>query len=256
MCPCAQRALARQIPRGACLDSGYRILARPFARALNHSLGSGRKHHARCPGRACVGRASPFAKNLGQDLNGGADRVHSGCFSTGSAVLGFYALPLVPGMPHLGPLTAAIIVLSLIGASYGAEIVRSGIESISVGQRDACHALGLSRRDGFVQVILPQALTQIVPAFGSLAADMVKWTSIVSFVGVQDVLYAANSVRTATYATVPVFCLLAALYWGLCVLSGMIFRAVEKQLPLTRARRAAAPGTVAADALASSQGRG
>ncbi len=168
----------------------------------------------------------------------------------------FYALPLVPGMPHLGPLTAAIIVLSLIGASYGAEIVRSGIESISVGQRDACHALGLSRRDGFVQVILPQALTQIVPAFGSLAADMVKWTSIVSFVGVQDVLYAANSVRTATYATVPVFCLLAALYWGLCVLSGMIFRAVEKQLPLTRARRAAAPGTVAADALASSQGRG
>lgn len=147
----------------------------------------------------------------------------------------FYALPLVPGMPHLSPLMAAILVLSLIGASYGAEIVRSGMESIPKGQHDACHALGLSSSQAFARVVLPQALSQIVPAFGSLAADMVKWTSIVSFVGVQDVLHAANSVRSATYATVPVYCVLALMYWGLCWLSGMGFRALEKKLPLNRA---------------------
>lgn len=150
----------------------------------------------------------------------------------------FYALPLVPGMPHLSPLTAAIMVLSLIGASYGAEIVRSAIEAIPRGQLDACHALGLTRYQAFSRIVLPQALSQIVPAFGSLAADMVKWTSIVSFVGVQDLLYAANSVRSATYATVPVFCLLALMYWALCVLSGAGFRALESALPLHRALKA------------------
>jgi polar amino acid transport system permease protein len=150
----------------------------------------------------------------------------------------FYALPLVPGMPHMSPMTAAILVLSLIGASYGAEIVRSGIETIPRGQLDACHALGLTRYQAFSRIVLPQALSQIVPAFGSLAADMVKWTSIVSFVGVQDLLYAANSVRSATYATVPVFCLLAVMYWALCVLSGAGFRALESVLPLNRALNA------------------
>lgn len=150
----------------------------------------------------------------------------------------FYALPLVPGMPHLTPMTAAIMVLSLIGASYGAEIVRSGIEAIPRGQLDACHALGLTRYQAFSRIVLPQALSQIVPAFGSLAADMVKWTSIVSFVGVQDLLYAANTVRSVTYATVPVFSLLALMYWVLCVFSGAGFRALESVLPLNRALNA------------------
>jgi His/Glu/Gln/Arg/opine family amino acid ABC transporter permease subunit len=151
----------------------------------------------------------------------------------------FYALPMLPWMPHLGPYTASILVLSLIGASYGAEIVRAGIEAVHRGQVDACHALGLNKLRSLTKVVLPQALSQIVPAFGSLAADMIKWTSIVSFVGVPDVLYVANSIRSETYETVSVFCLLAALYWVLCLLSGAAFRALEEVLPLNRALRAA-----------------
>jgi polar amino acid transport system permease protein len=151
----------------------------------------------------------------------------------------FYALPLLPGMPHLSPITASMLVLSLIGASYGAEIVRAGIETVHRGQGDACHALGLNKMQALIKVVLPQALSQIVPAFGSLAADMIKWTSIVSFVGVQDVLYVANNIRSATYETVSVFSLLAGLYWMLCLLSGFGFRALEEILPLNRALRVA-----------------
>ncbi len=158
----------------------------------------------------------------------------------------FYALPLLPGMPHLSPTAAAILVLALVGAAYGSEIVRGGIESVQRGQSEACHALGMTPMQTLRYVVLPQALSQIVPAFGSLAADMIKWTSIVSFVGVQDVLYAANNVRSATYETVTVFGLLAALYWLLCVISGQLFRAVERVLPLNRALRAA--GSASADA--------
>ncbi|KWV48088.1 hypothetical protein AS156_36580 [Bradyrhizobium macuxiense] len=151
----------------------------------------------------------------------------------------FYALPLLPGMPQLSPLAAAILVLALDGAVYGAEIVRAGIEAVNRGQADACHALGLSRFQSFTKVVLPQALSQIVPAFGSLARGMIKWTSIVSFIGVQDILYVANNVRAQTFETTIVFCLLAVLYWILTVLCGLVFRELEQVLPLNRALRAA-----------------
>ncbi|MGY3473537.1 amino acid ABC transporter permease [Bradyrhizobium ottawaense] len=151
----------------------------------------------------------------------------------------FYALPLVPGMPRLSPIAAAIFVLVLDGAAYGAEIVRAGIEAVHRGQTDACHALGLSKLQSFTKVVLPQALSQIVPAFGSLARSMVKWTAIVSFIGVQDVLYVGNYIRGQTFDTVAVFCLLGAIYWILTVLCGLAFRAIEEVLPLNRALRAA-----------------
>ncbi|RXG86640.1 amino acid ABC transporter permease [Bradyrhizobium zhanjiangense] len=151
----------------------------------------------------------------------------------------FYVLPLLPLMPQLSPLTASILVLSLDGAVYAAEIVRAGIEAVHRGQTDACHALGLSKLQSLTKVILPQALSQIVPAFGSLARDMVKWTSIVSFVGVQDVLYVANNVRSQTFEAAPVLCLLGALYWILSLLCAAAFRVLEHALPLNRALRAA-----------------
>ncbi|MCK1663524.1 amino acid ABC transporter permease [Bradyrhizobium sp. 153] len=151
----------------------------------------------------------------------------------------FYVLPLMPGMPQLSPLLASILVLSLDGAVYGAEIVRAGVEAVHRGQTDACHALGLNKTQSLTKVVLPQALSQIVPGFGSLARDMVKWTAIVSFVGVHDVLYVANNVRGQTFETVTVYCLVAAAYWMLCLLCAAAFRALEHALPLNRALRAA-----------------
>ncbi|SFK14533.1 amino acid ABC transporter permease [Bradyrhizobium sp. Gha] len=151
----------------------------------------------------------------------------------------FYALPLLPGMPRLSPLVAAILVLTLDGAAYGAEIVRAGIEAVHRGQTDACHALGVSKIQSFRKVVLPQALSQIVPGFGSLARSMIKWTAIVSFIGVQDVLYVANYVRGQTFDTLTVFCFLGAIYWILTALCGLTFRALEQLLPLNRALRAA-----------------
>lgn len=80
----------------------------------------------------------------------------------------YYALPLLPCMPRFSPVLASILVLALLGASYGAEVVRAGIETVQAGQFDACHALGLTPLQSIRLVILPQALSQIVPAFGTL----------------------------------------------------------------------------------------
>jgi len=167
----------------------------------------------------------------------------------------FYALPLIPWAPQLDPTAASVLVLSLVGGAYGAEIVRAGIMAIPRGQHEAGTALGLSPYRIMAKIVLPQSLSQIVPAFGSLAVDLVKWTSIVSFVGVQDVLYVANTVRTVTYETVTVYAVVGLAYWAGCLAVGFVFQAIERSLPLARAMRAAGaaksaiPGRIAEVAL-------
>ncbi len=151
----------------------------------------------------------------------------------------YYALPLVPGMPRLSPLAVSIVVLSLVGGAYGAEIVVSGLQAVPRGQPEAAHALGLSKHQTFIRIVLPQALTQIVPAFASLAIDMVKWTAIVSFLGVQDLLSVANTIRSITYSTVGVYLGVALIYLGLCLATSHLFRLLEQVLPLNRALAAA-----------------
>ncbi|MGZ5901614.1 MAG: amino acid ABC transporter permease [Reyranella sp.] len=153
----------------------------------------------------------------------------------------YYALPAVPGMPHFDPVAVSIVVLSLVGGAYGAEIVSSGLQAVPRGQAEAGQALGLSKYRTFSLIVIPQALSQIVPAFSSLAIDMVKWTSVASFVGVQDLLSVANMIRTSTYATVSTYVGVGALYFLLCLLTSWLFRLIERGLPLNRALRAAGP---------------
>lgn len=161
----------------------------------------------------------------------------------------YYAMPLIPGLPRFGdPTVAAIATLALVGGAYGAEIVRGAIISVPRGQWDAFQALGMTPTQGLVKIIVPQALTQVVPSFGSLAVDMVKWTSIVSFVGVQDLLYVGNSIRALTYQTVTIFSLLAATYWILCLMTSSFFRFVETLLPLNRALHRIQQSKIAAQA--------
>lgn len=150
----------------------------------------------------------------------------------------YYALPAVPGMPRFDAVTVAIVVLSLVGGAYGAEIVASALQAVPPGQAEASRALGLSKYRTFTLVVIPQALSQIVPAFSSLAIDMVKWTSVASFVGVQDLLSVANTIRTTTYATVSTYVGVGILYFLLCLLTSRFFAFVEHGLPLNRALRA------------------
>ena len=150
----------------------------------------------------------------------------------------FYALPLVPGAPQFSPLVASILVLSVIGGAYGAEIVSGGLRAVPPGQTEGARALGLSPLVILLRVTLPQALARVLPAFASLAVDMVKWTLIVSFVGVPDLLYTANAIRAVSYQTIPIYLALALIYWGLCTMTGLIFQALEYALPTSKARRA------------------
>jgi polar amino acid transport system permease protein len=106
---------------------------------------------------------------------------------------------------------AAYVGLSLDVAAFSSEIVRGGLLSVDHGQTEAAQALGLGRARTFRKIVLPQAMPSIVPASGNLLIGMLKATSIVSVIAVQDLLYSTQLVYNQNYLVIPL--LLVATVW-------------------------------------------
>ncbi|MFI6336389.1 amino acid ABC transporter permease [Streptomyces sp. NPDC050535] len=116
-----------------------------------------------------------------------------------------------------GPVTVAIIGLTLHEAAYAAEVVRGGILSVDRGQIEAAQALGLSRWRRWWKIVLPQAMRSIVPPAGNMLIGTLKGTSIVSVIAVQDLLYSVQLVYHRTYQVMPL--LMVATLWYVVVTS-------------------------------------
>jgi amine acid ABC transporter, permease protein, 3-TM region, His/Glu/Gln/Arg/opine family len=107
---------------------------------------------------------------------------------------------------NLPALLSGIIAVSLNSGAYVEEIIRGGINSVDKGQTEASASLGLAKGDTMRFVILPQALKNIWPALGNEFVSLIKESSIVSIIGVTDLIYQLNIVRADTYRGVmPVF---------------------------------------------------
>jgi polar amino acid transport system permease protein len=89
--------------------------------------------------------------------------------------------------------------------------VRGGILSVEHGQSEAAQSLGLSRFRIFRRIVLPQAMPAIIPASGNMLIGMLKATSIVSVIAVQDLLYSVQLVYNQNYLVIPL--LLVATIW-------------------------------------------
>ncbi|MDN5857880.1 MAG: ABC transporter permease subunit, partial [Pseudonocardia sp.] len=87
----------------------------------------------------------------------------------------FYVLPLVGG-PILEPLTAGVVVLGVHYACYYVEVYRAGIDAVPVAQWEAATALSLGRRYTWLDVVLPQAIRNVLPSLGNYAISMFKET--------------------------------------------------------------------------------
>ncbi|MFJ6809182.1 amino acid ABC transporter permease [Streptomyces anulatus] len=111
----------------------------------------------------------------------------------------------------LGPVTIAVIGLTLHEAAYAAEVVRGGILSVERGQVEAAQSLGLGPWRRFRRIVLPQAMRSIVPPAGNMLIGTLKGTSIVSIIAVQDLLYSVQLVYHRTYEVIPL--LLVATVW-------------------------------------------
>ncbi|MFJ3955351.1 amino acid ABC transporter permease [Streptomyces libani] len=117
----------------------------------------------------------------------------------------------------LGPVTIALIGLTLHEAAYAAEVVRGGILSVDRGQLEAAQSLGLGAWRRLRRIVLPQAMRSIVPPAGNMLIGTLKGTSIVSVIAVQDLLYSVQLVYHRTYQVIPL--LLVATLWYIVVTS-------------------------------------
>ena len=106
---------------------------------------------------------------------------------------------------------AAYVALSLEVAALSAEIIRGGILAVPAGQVEAAQALGLGGGRVFRRIVLPQAMPAIVPASGNLLIGMLKATSIVSVIAVQDLLYSTQLIYNENFQIIPL--LLVATLW-------------------------------------------
>jgi polar amino acid transport system permease protein len=108
-------------------------------------------------------------------------------------------------------LLAAYVGLTLDVAAFSAEIVRGGILSVDPGQQEAAEALGVRPWRIFRRIVLPQAMPAIIPASGNMLISMLKATSIVSVIAVQDLLYSVQLIYNQNFLIMPL--LLVATIW-------------------------------------------
>ena len=127
------------------------------------------------------------------------------------------------GLPQLGvvidAVPAGIVALSLCYGAYMTEIFRGGIESVPVGQWEAARALGLKPRAIMTRVILPQAMRVIIPPTGNQFIAMLKDSSLVSVIGVWELMYLARTEGQTEFRHIEMMLTASMIYW---VLSGTL----------------------------------
>jgi polar amino acid transport system permease protein len=175
--------------------------------------------------------------------------VYNGLAATG--LYRFSDLNLGP-ISVLGVIQAAIVTLAGNEAAYMAEIIRAALDAIDVGQTEAAKALGMTPWVTMRTVLLPQALRIVIPPLGNEFNLMMKSTSLLSVIGLQEMFLTAQSINSATFKTFEIFLVAACYYLGLTTIWSFIQRWIERKLgaptgerPSLRARMAGGrPGVV------------
>ncbi|WP_066424007.1 ABC transporter permease subunit [Anabaena sp. 4-3] len=130
-------------------------------------------------------------------------------------------------------LAAGVIALSLNSAAYIAEIVRAGIQSIEPGQTEAAKSLGLNPILTMRLVIFPQAFRRMLPPLGNEFISLLKDTSLVTVIGVEELFRKGQLIVAANYRPFEVYAAVAIVYLCLTLLSSQAFSRLETWMNLT-----------------------
>ena len=126
-----------------------------------------------------------------------------------------------------GNVQAAILALSLNEGAYMAEIIRAGIGSVDHGQDEAASSLGMTRQQVMRRIILPQAFRLIIPPLGNQFNIMLKNTTLVSIIGVSELLLITETINSATFRTFELYTVVGLYFLTLTTLWGFVQRAIE-----------------------------
>ncbi len=132
--------------------------------------------------------------------------------------------------PNTNPIVVGAVCCGINSGAYVAEIIRAGIESIPVGQMEAGRSLGLTYSMTMRTIILPQAFKNILPAIGNEFISLVKETSVISVIAVNDLMKMAGYVGSRTWDVIPPYIIAAAIYLVMTLLLTWIMGKLEKKM--------------------------
>jgi len=141
----------------------------------------------------------------------------------------YYGLPQLSGIT-LNVFWAGVFALALSDSAFQAEIFRAGIQSISKGQYEAAQSISLNYRDTMRYVILPQAIRRILPALGNQLVYMLKMSSLVSVIGMQELTRKANELVVSEYRPLEIYTILVLEYLVLILIVSAGVRWLERRM--------------------------
>ena len=127
-------------------------------------------------------------------------------------------------------MVAAIFIISINTGAYMAEIVRSGIQAVDVGQNEAARSLGMSSMQTMMDVILPQAIRNAFPAIGNELIVNIKDSSVLMIISITELMFQSNSIAGTTYRFTETYFVTAMIYLCLTTISSLILNAIEKRM--------------------------
>lgn len=183
-----------------------------------------------------IGAALAFAAGIARVEGGRAVSTLALCYTEvfrGTSLLVqlfwlYYALPLV-GL-SFDPVTTGIVGLSLHVGAYGSEIVRGALNAVPVAQREAARALNFGRMHTLMRICLPQAIVEMMPAFGNLAIETLKLSSLVSLISIADLTFRAQSIRNITLDSATVYTLTLVGYFLMSLVLMLAMRLIERMV--------------------------
>lgn len=141
----------------------------------------------------------------------------------------YYGMPQLAGI-SIGVFWAGVIALALSDSAFQAEIFRAGIQSIARGQYEAAHSISLNYRDTMRFIILPQAIRRILPALGNQFVYMLKMSSLVSVIGMQELTRKANELVVTEYRPLEIYTILVLEYLVLILIVSAGVRWLERRM--------------------------
>lgn len=128
------------------------------------------------------------------------------------------------------PIVMAVIIITLNTVAYLTEIIRSGINGIDKGQLEAARSLGLTHTQAMRKIILPQAFKNMLPALSNEIIVNIKETSILSVIGVAELMYVSNSAASRTYSYLESYMIAALIYLVTTIGATQLLYFVNKML--------------------------
>jgi His/Glu/Gln/Arg/opine family amino acid ABC transporter permease subunit len=144
----------------------------------------------------------------------------------------YYGVSIAVGI-NFSPVTAGIIALTLQYAAWMAEIFRSGIQAVPKGQREAALSLGMGGARTFASIVLPQALRVVIPPTGNMFVGMVKDSSLVSIIGVAELVRNTQLLVSQTFRPFEFYTAAVVFYVAVTLALSYLMKVLERRLALS-----------------------